>query len=85
MTTTTIRPKTIRPKTIKTAKLEMCNRTGSYQHAITFHVRENGTVKVVERMIDEMMGDWIGNGRDRVIPVEEAREYYRDRKQFGYR
>jgi hypothetical protein len=67
-----------------TTTLTATTKSGSYMHRITFRAIGE-MVEITERMVDELMGDWIGRSRDRVILIAEAREYYRDRKRAGYR
>lgn len=68
-----------------TYSLSKTNRTGTYYYQIDFTPLGNDQVRVKDTMIDEMMGNWnaLANAGPRIMSLKKARDYYRDRKQFG--
>ena len=71
--------------TTKKATLLIETKSGSYFHRITFEPMGD-QVKVTEVMRDELLGNWMcGNGESRMVPIAEARTFYRERKKFGYK
>lgn len=69
----------------KTYTLKIETKSGSYMHKIVFKPLGD-IVEVTENMIDHMFGgSWTPNQGTRKMSLEAAREYYKDRRKFGYR
>jgi hypothetical protein len=71
---------------MKSYTLSSQTKSGTYGHLVRFRPLEDGRVEVRQTMWDTLLGHWMDGGNStRILPVEEARELYREKKSLGYK